>query len=91
MNTYFPLHSCNKISRIHEIYSTSSADEIGLDNLLFIKSMEVEFEIKSNLPARKRGSRWMTRKIREKIQKEQRWRGRGKLPSLDRGTEGVIM
>lgn len=79
------------MSRSHRIYSASSADGIGLDNLLFIKSMEVEFEIKSNLPARKRGSRWMTRKILGKIQKEQRWRERGKLPSLDRGTERVIM
>lgn len=48
-------------------------DRNGQNNLLlFIKSMEVEFEIKSNLPARKCGRRWMTRKIREKIQKERK-------------------
>lgn len=34
------------------------------------ESMKVEFEIKSNLSGWKCGKRWMTRKIREKIQKE---------------------
>lgn len=41
--------------------------------------MLAEFEIKSNLLTRNRGRRWMTRKIREKIQKESKMKREQKI------------